>query len=195
MNNRPIVFNLGAIFVFLIALGIGGVATENTEPELPDNSPISIDEACMVNSGKGLVRQAAAGSRDRTEDECPFEEPEFDLPISAVMLTGNTGSSAEKGWTQKGIASWYGSNFHDGPTASGETYDMYTMTAAHRDLPFDTLVEVTRLDNKDSVVVRINNRGPYIEGRIIDLSKKAADRLGMKGQGLARVRIEVIEVP
>jgi len=149
----------------------------------------------MVNSGKGPVRETAAGSRDRTEDECPFEEPDFDLPISAVILSGGTGSPAEKGWTQEGIASWYGSNFHDGPTASGETYDMHTMTAAHRDLPFDTLVEVTRQDNEDSVVVRINNRGPYIEGRIIDLSKKAADRLGMKGQGLAKVRIEVIEVP
>ncbi len=195
MNNRPIVLNLGAIFVFLIALGIGEVATDNRDPEISGNSSISIEEACLVNSGKGPVRETAAGNRDRTEGECPFEEPDFDLPISAVILSGGTGSSAEKGWTQEGIASWYGSNFHDGPTASGETYDMYTMTAAHRDLPFDTLVEVTRLDNEDSVVVRINNRGPYIEGRIIDLSKKAADRLGMKGQGLAKVRIEVIEVP
>ncbi len=60
---------------------------------------------------------------------------------------------------------------------------MHTMTAAQQGLPFDTLVEVTRLDNEDSVVVRINNRGPFIEGKIIDLSKKAADKLGMKGQG------------
>ncbi len=98
-------------------------------------------------------------------------------------------------WTQEGIASWYGSNFHGGPTASGETYDMYEMTAAHRELPFDTIVRVTRLDTNRSVVVRINNRGPFTGGRVIDLSMKAAKRLHMKEQGLCRVRVEVVKVP
>ncbi len=195
MHCRPIFFNLGVILVFLLALGVGGVAVDNAVPESLETGSLSIEDACAINKGKGLIWEVATGYRDSAEGECPWEEPDFDLPYSAVILTGTTGSTGHKGWTQEGIASWYGSNFHNGPTASGETYNMHTMTAAHRDLPFDTLVEVTRLDNEDSVVVRINNRGPFIEGRIIDLSKKAADKLGMKGQGLARVRIEVIEEP
>ncbi len=195
MNTRPILLNLGVIFVFLLALGTGKVIIENSEPEQMESFSLSIQEACAVEQGKGLIWDIAAGNRDLTEGRCAWQEPEMEFPVSALMTASSAGGSVAAGWTQEGIASWYGANFHDGPTASGETYDMYTMTAAHRDLPFDTLVEVTRLDNNDSVVVRINNRGPFIEGRIIDLSKKAADKLGMKGQGLARVRIEVIQEP
>jgi len=195
VNYRPIYLNLGVTVVFLFALGVGGAVTDYAAPGPREISPPSLEEACLMDTGKGFVWQTAAGKRDLADGECLWEEPDFDLPVSAVMLKGNSGSSMHKGWSQEGIASWYGSNFHDGPTASGETYDMYTMTAAHRDLPFDTLVEVSRLDNDESVVVRINNRGPYIDGRIIDLSKKAADELGMKGQGLARVKIKVVQTP
>jgi hypothetical protein len=92
----------------------------------------------------------------------------------------------------EGTASWYGSDFHGGPTASGERYDMYSYTAAHRTLPFGTLVKVTNLRNGRDVIVRINNRGPYIKGRILDLSKGAAAQIGMVSSGLARVRMEII---
>jgi len=193
--SRPIFLNLGVIVVFLFALGIGGAVIGDVDSDGMDMFPLSFEETCERDKGKGFVWEIATGNHNHTEDLCAWEEPEMDLPISALMMGNNTGGSATKGWAQEGIASWYGDNFHEGPTASGETYDMYTLTAAHRELPFDTIVEVTRLDNNDSVVVRINNRGPYIEGRIIDLSKKAADELGMKGQGLAKVRIEVIEAP
>ena len=96
------------------------------------------------------------------------------------------------GWKQRGIASWYGSNFHGKYTSSGEVYNMYAYTAAHKTLPFNTIVKVTNLKNKKSVVVRINDRGPFIKGRIIDLSYVAAKKIGIYKSGLGSVLIEVI---
>jgi rare lipoprotein A len=96
-------------------------------------------------------------------------------------------------FTQTGLASWYGRDFHHKATASGERYDMHDMTAAHRSLPLETLVRVTNLSNNRSVVVRINDRGPFMPGRVIDLSRSAAERLGMTKAGIARVRIEVFD--
>jgi rare lipoprotein A len=98
------------------------------------------------------------------------------------------------GIVQRGVASWYGGEFHGKPTASGEIYDMYSLSAAHRELPLDTLIEVRNLDNGRSVQVRINDRGPFVRGRMLDLSYAAARELGMIGAGLARVEIRVVEV-
>jgi len=92
----------------------------------------------------------------------------------------------------QGKASWYGSRFHGRRTASGERFNTYAHTAAHRSLPFGTKVRVTNLRNGRSVVVRINDRGPYARGRVIDLSKAAAESIGMLRSGVAPVRIEVI---
>ena len=91
---------------------------------------------------------------------------------------------------QHGKASWYGGKWHGGPTASGETYNKRSMTAAHRKLPFGTRVRVTNLKNGRTVVVRINNRGPYIKGRIIDLSEAAAEKLDMIDAGVVPVKVE-----
>lgn len=90
---------------------------------------------------------------------------------------------------QTGIASWYGARFHGRRTASGERFDQTKMTAAHRTLRFGTIVEVTKTTNGRSVKVRINDRGPFIRGRIIDLSRAAAVDLGIKNAGLAQVRV------
>ncbi|NOZ08162.1 MAG: septal ring lytic transglycosylase RlpA family protein [FCB group bacterium] len=92
-----------------------------------------------------------------------------------------------------GIASYYGRDFHGKLTANGEVYDMYGLTAAHKTLPLNTIVRVTNLDNDKSLILRINDRGPYIEGRILDCSYGAAKKLGYLKAGTARVRIEVIE--
>jgi len=92
----------------------------------------------------------------------------------------------------RGIASWYGPGFHGRRTANGETYDQEELTAAHRSLPFNTLVRVENVRNGKSVVVRINDRGPYIGNRIIDLSQKAARRIEMIGSGVADVRLTII---
>ncbi len=93
---------------------------------------------------------------------------------------------------QDGTASWYGPNFVGRPTANGEIFDPSQLTAAHQTLPFDTLVRVTHLGNGRSVVVRINDRGPFVGRRVIDLSRAAAERINMIGSGTARVRLELL---
>jgi rare lipoprotein A len=94
---------------------------------------------------------------------------------------------------QVGTASWYGDYFEGRPTASGEPFNMYDMTAAHLTLPLGTLVRVTNLRNHRSVIVRINDRGPYVDGRIVDLSFNAARVLHFDQQGLQRVRLDVVQ--
>ena len=98
-----------------------------------------------------------------------------------------------QGYRQRGIASWYGTKFHGRRTSSGEPYDMYAMTAAHTTLPLPTYVRVTHLENGRSVVVRVNDRGPFVDDRIIDLSYAAAHRLGMLEEGTAPVLLEAID--
>lgn len=90
----------------------------------------------------------------------------------------------------EGVASWYGQDFHGRLTANGEVYDMDDYTAAHPTLPLPSMARVTNLENGRSVIVRINDRGPFKHGRIIDLSRRAADALGMVRQGTARVRVQ-----
>ncbi|MBZ5555122.1 MAG: septal ring lytic transglycosylase RlpA family protein [Acidobacteriia bacterium] len=95
----------------------------------------------------------------------------------------------------EGLASYYGDPHHGRPTASGEIFDKHAMTAAHRTLPFQTRVRVHNLENDKSVDVRINDRGPFVAGRIIDLSEEAGKRLGLVGPGVARVRLEILTIP
>jgi rare lipoprotein A len=96
---------------------------------------------------------------------------------------------------QVGTASWYGSDFDGKPTASGEPYDMYDLTAAHLTLPLGSYVRVTNLRNGRSIVVRVNDRGPIVPGRIIDLSYGAAEALQFRARGLQRVRLDLINLP
>jgi rare lipoprotein A len=96
------------------------------------------------------------------------------------------------GFTEEGLASWYGKDFHGRKTSNGEIYDMYAMTAAHKTLPMNVFLKVTNLDNGQSTVVRVNDRGPFVRSRIIDLSYTAAKQLGVVGPGTAPVRIEAL---
>ena len=93
-----------------------------------------------------------------------------------------------------GIASWYGDPFHGERTSNGEVYDMHSMTAAHRTLPFQTVVRVHNLDNGKKVQIRVNDRGPFVKGRIIDLSRAAAREIDMVGPGTAKVRLEILRI-
>ena len=95
-----------------------------------------------------------------------------------------------KGYRERGVASWYGKKFHGQRTANGETYDMYAMTAAHKTLPLPSYLRVRNLNNGKSVIVRVNDRGPFRENRIVDLSYAAAARLGIIGTGTGIVEIE-----
>jgi rare lipoprotein A len=97
------------------------------------------------------------------------------------------------GFVEEGVASWYGPGFHGKTTASGERYNQNGMTAAHKILPLGTAVRVTRLENGRSVVVTVNDRGPFVGDRVIDLSRAAATRLGMMSRGTARVRVQSID--
>lgn len=97
--------------------------------------------------------------------------------------------------TEVGLASYYADKYHGRTTANGETFDMNALTAAHRTLRFGTLVRVTQLENNRSVIVRINDRGPFIEGRVIDLSRAAAEQLQITRAGLAKVKVEIIPPP
>jgi peptidoglycan lytic transglycosylase len=98
------------------------------------------------------------------------------------------------GYSEIGLASWYGEPYHGRPTASGERYDMWQMTAAHRTLPFGTRVRVTNRDTGRSATVLINDRGPFVSGRILDLSRGAAEALGAVAAGVIPVRLEVVAV-
>jgi rare lipoprotein A len=103
--------------------------------------------------------------------------------------------AVDPGWSQVGRASWYGGEFDGRPTASGETFDMNALTAAHRTLPLGTWIEVTNLDNGRRAELRVNDRGPFVEGRILDVSRAAARRLGFLVGGTARVKIVVTAPP
>ncbi len=113
---------------------------------------------------------------------------------SVILLTSCAGKSYfRSGNVQKGIASWYGSDFHGKLTSNQEIYNMHALTAAHKTLPFGAYVKVTNLNNGKSIVVRINDRGPFIKGRIIDLSYAAAKKVGMDITGVAPVKIKVLK--
>jgi rare lipoprotein A len=99
---------------------------------------------------------------------------------------------APVGYTEEGNASWYGNPFHGRRSSNGETYDMYKLTAAHRTLPFDTMVRVTNLNNAKTTTVRITDRGPFVDNRVIDLSLAAAREIESVGPGVVPVRLEVL---
>lgn len=124
------------------------------------------------------------------------------LLLAAVAACG--GGAAERpgtierpapGAVERGMATWYGGSLHGGPTASGERFDQNAMTAAHKTLPMGSVVRVTNLKNDRQVTVRINDRGPYARGRIIDVSRAAARVLRMIEDGVVPVVVEVLEVP
>ncbi|MGQ4276238.1 septal ring lytic transglycosylase RlpA family protein [Pseudidiomarina sp. E22-M8] len=137
-------------------------------------------------------------SRLPTAAELSEPTPKVEVPSRqgnrTYSLFGRTYSILPdaRGFIDEGMASWYGEKFHGHLTSNGETYDMYAMSAAHKTLPLPTYVRVTNLANQRSVVVRVNDRGPFHDNRIIDLSYVAAYKLGMLATGTSRVRIEAL---
>ena len=131
------------------------------------------------------------------KDAVPKEEPrsKYGNPKTYKVLgKWYTVRESSAGYKEKGLASWYGKKFHGHRASSGETYDMYAMTAAHKTLPLPTYVRVTHLENGRSVIVKVNDRGPFHEGRIIDLSYSAAKKLGVTDTGTAPVEVSAIDV-
>ena len=132
-----------------------------------------------MGGGDGGPRPATAGAKSEFQSPDDFKD---------------LGPDAWKN-EMEGTASWYGIDFNGRLTASGEVYDMYKFTAAHKTLPLGTVVKVTNLDNGKSVEVRVNDRGPYVKGRIIDLSRTAGRAIDIRGFGTAHVKLEVVRWP
>jgi rare lipoprotein A len=149
---------------------------------------------------RNSARLAAASLAAALAARCATTHPSAPTPAPTSPAPSPTATpparSAAPGseWTEEGVASWYGGDdgFEGKPTASGEIYDSSRLTAAHRDLPLGTVVEVTNVDNGKRVRVRINDRGPFARGRIVDLSKEAARQLDLLGPGTGRVRLAVV---
>ncbi|WP_417358077.1 septal ring lytic transglycosylase RlpA family protein [Gallaecimonas pentaromativorans] len=163
------------------------------------------------DSGTGKSGDSQSGRYSQQNDAYPVDVPKLDH-VSDAKVTNEPYSrqgnrdyelrgqfykviKAPQGFTQEGYASWYGTKFHGYHTSNGEVYDMYAMSGAHKTLPLPSFVRVTNLDNGKQVVVRVNDRGPFHQGRIIDLSYAAAYKLDMLKKGTARVRLEVITAP
>ncbi len=132
---------------------------------------------------------------DAVPDAIPRDEPLHRFANRSYVALGNTYTpqTERRPYREEGLASWYGRRFHGKKTSSGEVYDMYAMTGAHPTLPIPSYVRVTSLANGRSVVVRINDRGPFHSNRLIDLSYTAAHKLGYLGKGSTRVRVESID--
>lgn len=143
---------------------------------------LSAPATAKESAAKAAKKQAvpAAQTVDKTSISGQVHKTSYSLPDTKAKVA------------QSGVASYYGPGFHGRRTANGERFDMHAMTAAHRTLPFGTQVKVTNLANGKSAIVRVNDRGPYANGRIIDLSVAAAKQIGSTGAGTARVTLEVL---
>lgn len=150
------------------------------------SKPTALTALSVTETSAGRVKTQTTPARIDVDSS---SEPGIIDRLSAVA------SEAVRKFTQNGMASWYGRQFHGRKTASGEKFDMYAMTAAHRSLPLNCYIRVTNKDNGKSVVVKVNDRGPFHGNRVLDLSYGAANKLGITSSGTGNVSIERIEAP
>jgi rare lipoprotein A len=179
-HKRPNSNNICLVCVSLVFSTLSGctlVGTGFPGPSLTSADGINFDEI------PDAIPQAEFKSRSGNPETYVIEGVTY-----RVMDTSD-------GYREEGIASWYGGYFHGRRTSSGDVYDMYLMTAAHTSLPLPTYVRVTNQENGRSVVLRVNDRGPFVGDRIIDLSYTAATKLGMAEQGTARVEVVALDPP
>ncbi len=151
--------------------------------------------ACGSQPAREPVRQVARAPATLPADPIPRKEPRSRYgngPVYEVYGTRYQVLPTSYGYQERGVASWYGRKFHGRPTSSQEPYDMYAMTAAHKSLPLPTFVEVRNLKNNRTVVVRVNDRGPFVKNRLIDLSYAAAQKLDIVRDGTGLVEIRAI---
>jgi len=189
-SGRPAAGGIGVL------LAAAALAACSGSPSRPDQRP-------TTNAGRYAMAKDVAPSVTEIPpdiaaipDAVPRAEPRARSGNSPVYeVFGKTYRVLDRasGFQERGMASWYGKKFHGHKTASGEVYDMFQMTAAHKSLPLPSYVRVTRLDTRKSVVVRVNDRGPFHRGRVIDLSYAAAAKLDMLGAGSAEVELVALD--
>ncbi len=174
----------------------GGGSAERTRPPAP---PVQVVPPAVPAPAPAAPAPPASRPSDATllalPDAVPRAEPPARLgnpPFYEVFGTRYTVLASSAGYLERGVASWYGPDFHGERTSTGEAYDMYSMTAAHRTLPLPAYVRVTNLRNGRAVVVRVNDRGPFKANRIIDLSYAAALKLDMVRDGTTLVEVEAV---
>ena len=177
LSNPPIIY---ACCVLSACLLCGCAARRTAEDgSAPPSAATAADNTEEPSAGAPLERTPAATNRAATA--APAKKRESAAPNPALAA-----------YTEEGVASWYGVPFHGRRASNGEVYDMNKLTAAHRTLPFDTVVRVTNLSNGKSTVVRITDRGPFVDNRIIDLSMAAAREIDSVGAGVVPVRLEIV---
>ena len=174
----------GATVLVCVALALSGCSLARRQPDqprasIPSGSAVPSVPPDVLNVPDAVPRAEPRGTRGNPPFYEVFGKRYYVMASSA-------------GWVERGTASWYGPGFHAASTSMGEPYDMYAMTAAHKTLPLPAYAEVTNLRNGKKVVVRINDRGPFVGDRIIDLSYTAAAKLDMLLQGTAPVEVRVI---
>lgn len=190
-----------ALAVLAMTAGLAGCSTTPPRPAAGDKPTAGASRD--TNAGRYAMAQDVAPGAEEVPpdihaipDAVPRPEPRSaggNAPVYQVFGKTYRTLDSATGFRERGHASWYGKKFHGHKTASGERYDMYQMTAAHKSLPLPSYVRVTRLDNGRSIIVRVNDRGPFHPGRVIDLSYAGAARLGMLAEGSAAVEIVALD--
>ena len=169
---------LALMSAVLLVFSLGGCQSGDSFARLKDSGPShDVDVSQLENAVPRVDPITIAGNKN---------------PYTINGVTYQL-MPAAKGYSEEGMASWYGNKFHGRKTSNGETYSMYGMTAAHKTLPIPAYVRVTNLANGRQIIVRVNDRGPFHGGRIIDLSYAGAKKLGYANSGTARVRVEAID--
>ena len=176
MNTVQSKVNVEFILLIVCAVLIQGCSQINQVKDVKDGPGRELDVSSIPDAIPRSEPITVAGNKN---------------PYTVFGKTYHLLPSAEK-YRQVGIASWYGTKFHGNPTSNGEIYDMYAMTGAHKTLPIPSYVRVTNLENNRSIVIRINDRGPFHRDRIIDLSYVGALKLGFADQGTARVEVQAL---
>ena len=184
---------MAAVAVATVPDGDGGIAAAMMAPPLftaAQAAAVAVAEADAAASAAALAVQADAASMAVGGPSIRFKKGGGGADANDTSTRLGSGEEVDRG-----TASWYGLQFHGRRTANGERYDMYELTAAHKTLPFNTIVTVRSLQTGRVVRVRINDRGPFVKGRVIDLSKAAAEKLGMSEMGIKPVSLTVAEWP
>ncbi len=173
------------IFVaMMVAFGVVSCSQHKTSARIPAGPPATTSASSSTAAGESAGPLSSAGTGDAATGAHLGPVP-----------SGEANDVRSRGPVEKGVASWYGVPYHGRRASDGEIYDMYKFTAAHRTLPFNTVVRVTNLANDKQVDLRIIDRGPFVDDRIIDLSLAGARAIDMVGPGTARVKVEIVSAP